>query len=170
LFASVGTAIGAVGTAASRSARAWGGRMRPRGDELLRSAQWTLEEKVVPALNDPLAVSYLRAVLSLLEQAECRASTEWPTLVSEYDDLRSVLDALTGTDPELDEEIESVLGALSGVNPHQCNLAELEAEVSRLRRPIIRALALGLPAARAYVSREVLRALRSTAVPRGQGF
>ena len=44
--------------------------MRPRGDELLRSAQWTIEELVAPAVSDPLAASYLRAVVALLEQAE----------------------------------------------------------------------------------------------------
>jgi hypothetical protein len=144
--------------------------MRPRGDELLRSARWTLEEQVAPTVSDPLAASYLRAVVSLLEQAEYRAAMEWPTLLSEYDDLRSVLAALTGTSAQLDEEIESALGSLSSENPHHWDLAELEAQVCRLRRPIIRALGMGLPAARAYVSGEVHRALRGTTAVEGRGF
>jgi hypothetical protein len=144
--------------------------MRPRGDELLRSAQWTLEELVAPTVSDPLVASYLRAVVSLLQQAESRAATEWPTLLSEYDDLRSVLAALTGTSPELDEEIGSVLGSLFNENPHLWDLAKLEAQVCRLRRPITTALGIGHPAARAYVSREAQRVLRSTTAVEGRGF
>jgi hypothetical protein len=144
--------------------------MRPRGDELLRSAQWTLEELVAPTVSDPLVVSYLRAVVSLLEQAQSRAATEWPTLLREYDDLRSVLADLSGTSPELDEEIRSVLGSLSSKNPHHWELAELEAQVCRLRRPITTALGMGHPVARAYVSREAHRTLRSTTAVEGRGF
>ena len=81
-----------------------------------------------------------------------------------------MLAALTGSNPELDEEIGSVSGSLPSTDPRHWDLAELEAEVSRLRRPIIRALGMGLPAARAYVSREAHRALRSTTAGRGRGF
>jgi hypothetical protein len=61
--------------------------MRPLGDELIRSACWSLERFVAPAVDDPLAASYLRAVVGLLKEAEVRSQFEWAALLEEQDEL-----------------------------------------------------------------------------------
>ena len=61
--------------------------MRPLGDELIRSARWSLEQFVQPVVDDPLAASYLRAVLGLLKEAEVRSQFEWATLLEEQEEL-----------------------------------------------------------------------------------
>ena len=48
--------------------------MRPLGDDLIRSAKSTLEQYVQPVVQDPVAASYLRAVVGLPRRLKCAAS------------------------------------------------------------------------------------------------
>ena len=144
--------------------------MRPRGDELLRSARWTLEHLVAPTVTDPLARSYLRAVDSLLEQVEIRFREEWPVLLEELDDLRRLLPALLGHAPELDRAVATALDHAEGGVARGEDLPAVEERVDRLRLPVQMACELGLHQVDGYLSRQVDRIQRCFPESRRPGF
>ena len=144
--------------------------MRPRGDELVHSARWTLEQVIGPAVTDPLVASYLRAVEALLEQAEIRFREEWPTLLDELDDLRRLLPELTGYSADLDRAVATALDSDSNVDPRTTNLELLERHVACLRVPVVNATRAGLSAVDGYLARQAARTERCVPETGRPGF
>ena len=149
--------------------------MRPRGDELIASARWTLEEYVQPILADPLAASYLRAVIALLFQAEARAAVEWPVLLEELEDLRSILPGLRDrADDRLGTAIDQALDAGGGFDVSKADLAALTDHVMTLREPVGVAVRETLEGpsveVRGYLVRQLEREARCVPPLRGPMF
>lgn len=151
--------------------------MRPRGDELIRSARWTLEQYVQPAVDDPLAASYLRAVLAVLFQAETRAGLEWPTLTEELDELRALLPRLgdgAGGDAGLRASVDAALAADEAFDPSGAELASLAAHVAAMRAPVGVAVqqpdASSDPKVRRYLVNQLARDARCVPAYAGRAF
>ncbi len=141
--------------------------MRPLGDDLIRSARWTLEQYVQPVVQDPVAASYLRAIVALLAEAEVRSRFEWAVLCEERDELIA-LNALLGDPVQAD-----LRGLENASDWTPASLGDLASTVARLREPVARAIRDGEPAPAAlkdYLSHQVERYLRCSADPVGPAF
>jgi hypothetical protein len=103
--------------------------MRPLGDELIRSARWSLEQFVQPVVDDPLAASYLRAVLGLLKEAEVRSQFEWATLLEEQEELAEL-------QPHNREPLLPPPSSLSGLATRVEALRQPIADLVRSGRPL----------------------------------
>ncbi len=134
--------------------------MRPLGDDLIRSAKWTLEQYVQPVVQDPVAASYLRAVVGLLAEAEVRSQLEWASLCEERDELTALAPILAESGqaglPSLGESIHAAPGSLD----------VLASVVAQLREPVAHLVRSGLPipaAVKDYLSHQVERYIRCSA-------
>jgi hypothetical protein len=134
--------------------------MRPLGDDLIRSARWSLEQYVQPAVQDPIAASYLRAVLTLLAEAEVRSQLEWAVLCEERDELMAIL-------PLLGEPVDEGSSALApALDSAPASLDALASLVARLRDPVARLVRSGQPVpdtVKDYLSHQVERYIRCSA-------
>ena len=135
--------------------------MRPRGDELIRSARWTLEHEVEPHVDDALALSYLRSVRAVLFQAEERSRVEWPLLAQERADLRALLAVLrSAAPPALADALDRAEAA--DREPEPDDLPSLADRVARIREAASVAVVEleQIPAElRQYLSRQIARDL-----------
>jgi hypothetical protein len=79
-------------------------------------------------VDDPLAASYLRAILGLLKEAEVRSQFEWATLLEEQEEL-------TGLRPDANGTLLPPPSSLSG----------LATRVEALRQPVADLVRSGHP-------------------------
>ncbi|MCZ7526581.1 MAG: hypothetical protein M5U14_09525 [Acidimicrobiia bacterium] len=119
--------------------------MRPRADEVLRSAIQTLDEEVLPAVAEPYARSLALTVSNLLRHVLVRLEREGPVLAEELHDLRGslaeVADLLREAEgAEIVGEIDTVLTRTWREPGEHPTLAGLDGEASALRAVVDRTL------------------------------
>lgn len=68
--------------------------MKPSSKQLIDSVAWSLQEKVVPVVDDKWAASTLRSVHCLLTHLSTRVELEGSMLFDDNRDLRGVLQAV----------------------------------------------------------------------------
>ena len=114
-------------------------------------------------------------MIALLFQAEARAAVEWPVLLDELEDLRSILPGLRDrADDRLGTAIDQALDAGGGFDVSKADLAALTDHVMTLREPVGVAVRETLegPSAevRGYLVRQLEREARCVPPLRGPMF